>query len=170
MQAWSDTTGKADTADFGGTAGTITLGMNLGALGLVFESSDYTLATATFPLKLGTGGITTVGNANITSTAGVNIALVGAQAWNVTSDTLTVSSPTATGGFALSLTGAGNHALSGIISGSGSITKNSTVTGLDPYGDVVFTAVPEPATWEAGVLLVGMAGWHLRRWTVRRTA
>ncbi len=128
LQAWSDTTGKADTADFGGTAGIVTLGTNLGALGLVFESSGYTLATASFPVKLGTGGITAAGDTSITSTSGVNVTLVGAQAWNVTNGTLTVSSPTATGGFALSLTGAGNHTLSGIISGTGSIAKNSTGT------------------------------------------
>jgi hypothetical protein len=42
--AWSDTTGTSDIANFGGTAGTVTQGTNLGALGLSFTTTGYTIA------------------------------------------------------------------------------------------------------------------------------
>ena len=45
-----------------------------------------------------------------------------------------------------------------------------TVSGLDSFGNLTFTAVPEPATWAVGVLLVGMAGWQFRRRSARRAA
>ena len=45
-----------------------------------------------------------------------------------------------------------------------------TATGLDSFGDVLFAPVPEPATWAAGVLMVGVAGWQFRRRTARRAA
>ena len=38
-----------------------------------------------------------------------------------------------------------------------------SATGLDSFGDVNFTAVPEPATVLSGLLLVGAAGWRKRR-------
>src|SRR5690349_15787119 len=42
--AWTDTAGAADVASFGGTSGTVTLGTNLGALGVVFTAPGYTIS------------------------------------------------------------------------------------------------------------------------------
>ena len=50
---WTDNTGANDTATFGGTAGTVTLNTNLGALGMVFTTAGYTFS-GTGILKLGT--------------------------------------------------------------------------------------------------------------------
>ncbi len=53
----------------------------------------------------------------------------------------------------------------------GEISLNGfSATGLDSFGNVLFTAVPEPATWAAGALLAGVAAWHFRRRNVRRVA
>lgn len=40
-----------------------------------------------------------------------------------------------------------------------------TATGLDSFGDVIFsgTAVPEPSTWAAGFLMLGVLGYSQRR-------
>ena len=54
--AWPNTT--ANTADFSGTAGTVTLGSAITAGGLIFDTAGYTVATSTFALTLGTNGIT----------------------------------------------------------------------------------------------------------------
>ncbi len=49
---WTDTTGTADVASFGGTAGAVTLNTSLGALGLVFSTPGYTIS-GTGTLKSG---------------------------------------------------------------------------------------------------------------------
>ena len=134
LQAWTDTAGTTDTADFAGTAGTVTLGANLGALGLVFDTTGYTLATSAFTLNLGTGGITN--NAAAATITG-KLNLVGAQSWTNAGTTLTVSAATNNNGFLLTLAGSGAHAISGVISGTGDLTKTdagtATLSGTNSY-------------------------------------
>ncbi len=55
--AWATNTISGDSAVFAGTAGTVTLGTNINALGLTFNTTGYTIAGSTFTLALGTGGI-----------------------------------------------------------------------------------------------------------------
>lgn len=135
LRAWSDIAGTTDTADFGGTAGAVTLGTNLGVLGLIFEVGGYTLSTGSNTLKLGSGGISTAAGSS-----GMNgsVTLAGAQAWNVASgSTLTVGAKVDTNGFALNLASAGTTTLTSVISGSGSLTKTGegalTITGDCTY-------------------------------------
>ncbi|MGC3989742.1 MAG: autotransporter-associated beta strand repeat-containing protein [Chthoniobacteraceae bacterium] len=109
-QAWTDTTGTADTATFGGTAGTVTLGASLGAQGLIFTKTGYTIALGANTLSLGSAGIDASALASGTTTisGSGSLALVAAQTWNVgTGATLSVSS---------------------VISGSGSLNKSGTGT------------------------------------------
>jgi hypothetical protein len=53
---WIDSTGTVDTATFGGT---VTLGSNLGALGLIFTTPGYTMAggAGPFTVSLGASGV-----------------------------------------------------------------------------------------------------------------
>ena len=129
-QPWTDTTGTADTAIFGGTTGgTVTLNTSLGALGLNFNLDGYTVATDVNVLTLGTGGITTnyaVGGASTVSGAGV-LLLAGNQAWNAaTGTTLNVAAPIANAGYTITTAGAGTENLSGALSGTGGLTIAGT--------------------------------------------
>jgi autotransporter-associated beta strand protein len=130
--AWSDTTGTTDIATFAGTAGTVTLGTNLGALGLIFGTTGYTVALGGNTLSLGTSGIDasnlTSGTTTISGTGGVSLG--GAQSWTVgTGATLAVSS---------------------VIGGSGPLTKAGagtlTLTGANTYSG--------GTTLSAGTLLI----------------
>ncbi|MEY3896141.1 MAG: hypothetical protein RLZZ214_1661 [Verrucomicrobiota bacterium] len=107
--AWADTTGLLDTATFGGSAGTVTLGTNLGAKGLVFGTTGYTITGST--LTLGVSGIDASALSSGTTTISSNVALAnGNQAWNVGSGaTLAFNTGTFTRstGATLNLSGAG---------------------------------------------------------------
>lgn len=74
MQSW--TGGSADTAVFGGTAGTVTLGAPITTGGLVFNSSGYTIAGGGNTLTLG-GSNTIAGNYVTTTATTLNVALGG---------------------------------------------------------------------------------------------
>ena len=152
-QTWTDSTGTADIATFGGTAGTVTLNSSLGALGLVFTTTGYTITGAN-TLSLGASGLDasalTSGTTALQNGTGAGVvAMVANQAWNVgTGATVVVgasSNPTTTttavvggvtGAFTLTKNGAGALVLEGggNDSFSGGLTINagtvsSTVTG-----------------------------------------
>ena len=79
--AWSATTGTSDVAVFGGTAGTVTLGTNLNALGLVFNTPGYTVTGNT--LSLGASGIDASAVTSGTTTVSSNLSLSGGQYWKI---------------------------------------------------------------------------------------
>ena len=113
-QAWT----SADSAIFGTTAGTVTLGTDITAQGLTFSVDGYTLTGST--LTLG-GGITANGSATISS----GITLGAASSWSVANTkTLTVSG-TIGGGFALTKSGEGTLALNAANTFSGGLTLSS---------------------------------------------
>lgn len=78
---WATNTTTGDTAVFAGTAGTVTLGAAINALGLQFTTEGYTLTGGT--LGLGRGGIDASALTSGTTTIGSNLLLSGAQQWNV---------------------------------------------------------------------------------------
>lgn len=147
--AWSATTGLLNIATFGGTAGTVTLGTNLGAKGLVFGAAGYTITGST--LTLGTSGINASGLSSGTTTISSNLTLAsGGQAWNVGAGStlaLTTGTFTHSAGATLNLSGAGTVAASmtgvsntnGILGswatvGSGTSTRYATLSGGNLIG------------------------------------
>ncbi|MGA2443220.1 MAG: autotransporter-associated beta strand repeat-containing protein, partial [Tepidisphaeraceae bacterium] len=91
---WTDNTGANDTATFGGTAGTVTLNTNLGALGVVFTTAGY-MFSGTGILELGT--TTAASNGIDTSAVGTgaetlgNIDVGSNQTWNISSAVVNVA-------------------------------------------------------------------------------
>ena len=134
---WATNTIAGDTAIFAGTAGTVTLGTNINALGLTFNTTGYTLGLNGNTLALGTGGINasalSSGTTTISGTGDVNLA--AAQAWNVgTGATLNVSS-VVSGANLLTKSGAGTLILSGANTNTGSlVVAGGTLTLSNTLG------------------------------------
>ncbi|RXT55816.1 hypothetical protein B6S44_06890 [Bosea sp. Tri-44] len=123
----------------GGT--TITAGSIIAANNAAFGTGLVTLNGGI----LATTGARTLGN---------NVSLTSSSAIRVLNATATFSGGIATGGHALSLDGAGNGIISGVISGSGPVTKSGTGTftlsGANTYTGATLV--------DAGTLLAGAAG------------
>jgi autotransporter-associated beta strand protein len=123
---WTDTAGTADIAIFGGTAGTVTLGQNLGALGLVFNTTGYTIAAGANTLTLGSSGINASALTSGTTTISGNVALAANQSWNVgLGATLAASAGISGSTFGINKTGYGTLTLTG----ANTYTGTTTVTG-----------------------------------------
>jgi autotransporter-associated beta strand protein len=173
-QAWTPNTTTDNTAVLAGTAGTVTLGEGINALGLQATTTGYTVALAGNTLSLGAGGLdasTLTGGTTTISGTGT-VALTGVQPWNVGSGaTVAVSSVIGGPGITLTKTGAGTLALSGgnsytgttaIQGGTIAITANnnlgtSAVT-LDGGTLQVTLANTSTATTNTHVTTVGAAG------------
>ncbi len=89
-------------------------------------------------LTVGAGGITNnSANTILLDFVGTGLTLGAAQTWNAAAGALNVTSNVVNGGFLLTVAGASNTALSGVISGTGGITKNGagtlTITGTNNY-------------------------------------
>lgn len=141
---WTDTDGTGTVATFGGTTGTVSLGSNLGALGMVFTTAGYTLqsgAGGPFTLTLGASGIdaSTLTTGTTTLAANMNLTLAADQTWAAgTGSTLTVNAPI-TGTNAISKTGGGvlllggaNTAFSGAVNVKGGVVR---ITASNNLGD-----------------------------------
>ncbi|HYO07636.1 MAG TPA: autotransporter-associated beta strand repeat-containing protein, partial [Tepidisphaeraceae bacterium] len=80
--AWTDTTGTVDIASFGGAAGSVNLAAALGARGLVFSTSGYSIGGSNV-LTLGDAGINLASLNSGTTTIGASVALGASQNWSV---------------------------------------------------------------------------------------
>ena len=137
--AWTDTTGTADTAIFGGGAGgAVTLGANVGALGMTFNTSGYTISGGGNTLKLGGAG-SAISDSGVlspgTTTISAPISLVGgSQTWTIGSGATLVDSGTLSGtvkitkagvGGTLTLAGSNTGYSGGISTGPGILNINN---------------------------------------------
>ncbi|MEO8614728.1 MAG: autotransporter-associated beta strand repeat-containing protein [Luteolibacter sp.] len=110
---------NADTANFGGTADTVTLGTSLNAAGLVFTTTGYTIAGGANTLTIGASGIDASALSSGTTTISGAITMSGNQAWNVgTGSALSMTGAVNGGGTDSTKTGAGTLNLSGGTSAS----------------------------------------------------
>jgi len=128
--AWTDTTGTADTGTFAGTAGTVTVGTNLGALGLIFNTAGYTIASGTNTLTLGSSGIDASALSSGTTTISGNLALGANQSWNVGSGSALSVSAVVSGAFGITNSGSGTLTLSGANTYTGGTTVNAGVVSV----------------------------------------
>jgi autotransporter-associated beta strand protein len=129
-----DSSRSGDTAVFQGDSGTVNVNTAISAASMLFSSAGYTLGGSALTLT-GTGTTLT---ANQSAAINSAITLAAAQQWTVaSSSTLTLGGTVALGGYALTVTGDGNTTESGVISGTGSLTKSGTgtlsLTATDTY-------------------------------------
>ena len=204
--SWSDTATTGGTTGVVPTSGdsavfnqssvsgneTVQLAGNQSITGMTFNNTGTTLidaSTATsWTLTNGTGGITIASTAGAVtlgnSTNIVNVALSGNQSWtnNSTANTFTdVNGITNTGNttaFALTLGGAGNFALQGVISNGGTVgtvgltqggTGTTTLSGANSYTGATtvnsgtlaltnyFTSTTSPLVMGGGTLNLSMS-------------
>lgn len=124
-------------ATFGGTPGMVTLGEDIAVKLITFASSSYTI-TGGHELDLKDGFLLQSGVTDGLVTVGA-IKLSKDQSWTVTDAgaLLTLSSPVALEGKAITVAGAGNVWSSGGLSGAGTLSKTGsgtlTLTGLNAF-------------------------------------
>ncbi|BCU79727.1 autotransporter-associated beta strand repeat-containing protein [Luteolibacter sp. LG18] len=162
---WTDTVSYADTATFGGTAGTVTLSGTLAAKGLVFTAPGYTLSGGT--LTLGPSGIDASALSSGTTALTGGLTLSSGQSWNVgTGSTLALSGGTFTrnGKAVLTLSGAGTvtSSLTGLsaltnnilgpwaIVGTGTSARYATVNGSSIVGGTYAASGGSPVIGTTG--------------------
>jgi fibronectin-binding autotransporter adhesin len=117
--------------------GLIFLGTNAAATTLQAGGTNRTLALAGTGITVNSGaGAVTIGSA--TGGQQVAVTLGADQSWtNNSANALTVVNNVANGAFLLNLAGTGNSTLSGVVSGTGGLTKSgagtSTLSGANTY-------------------------------------
>ena len=120
---WAGTTRLAVNVDIGGPARTWTFDNTAGAF--VISGAAFTLSD----------GLTN--NSTATQTINNAITLTLAQTWNAASGNLVFGGNIANGGFLLTIGGGSNTSASGIISGTGGLTKSGagtlTLSGANTY-------------------------------------
>src|SRR5439155_7961584 len=119
--AWTDTTGTVDIASFGGSAGSITLGANLGAVGLIFSAPGYTLNGGANTLTVGAGGIDASAAPTGTTTIAAGLSVAADQSWNVAGPATVAVSSSVSGTGNITKTGLGTLTLAGV---NGALTGN----------------------------------------------
>ncbi|MFN7341139.1 MAG: beta strand repeat-containing protein, partial [Opitutia bacterium] len=131
-------------------SGTVTLGDAISASSLIFSVDGFTVAASANPIHTLSlaSGITADGDATVSAL----LAFTGNQTWTVSAGkTLTVSGNIANGSRLLSLSGDGTSAISGILSGTGGLSKSGT-GALTLSGANTFTGT---TTIAAGSLVLG---------------
>lgn len=131
------------------------LGANMSLAGVVMnDAGSVTLHDDGNILTLGAGGIR-VNNGSGAVAFNNDILLGAAQTWtNGSANAITFAGSVANGGFALTVSGAGNMVASGTLSGSGALTKAGTGT-LSFTGGSTYTG---GTTISAGTLVIGGTG------------
>lgn len=139
MKAWSNA--GNDTAIFGGTGGTVTLGAAITAGGLTFNSTGYTLAGDGHTLTL--GGAVTVTNTGTLALLQTDLALAAAVSFVGAGNlTLDAAANVSGGGFAVSKSGTGTLTLAGTITDAGLLTVSGGVTDLSgSYTRTIYSSV-----------------------------
>lgn len=135
-----------------GTAGVVTLGSAITVGTLTFNpafAGNYTIAPTAAEVLTINGGI----NANDSVTITADILLGGAQSWTVAATKLLTVGNVNNGGNLLTITGAGNTTIGGILSGVGGLTKTLGGT-LNLTGANTYTGV---STINAGAVILGSA-------------
>jgi hypothetical protein len=136
-QSWATNTTSGDTAVFAGTAGTVTLGTNINALGLQFTTTGYTITPGGNTLTVGASGIDASTLSSGTTALG-NVSISGNQNWTVgTGATLSTGtiSRTAGSGSTLTLSNTGTFSTSTTDSSNGIIGGWAVIkTGASSYG------------------------------------
>ena len=128
--------------------------LSLGAISFAGGASAFTLGGAgTYTISTAAG--ITNSSAN-TQTINNAIDLGAAQTWTASAGALTFGGAIDTKGFALTIDGAANTTMSGVIIGSGSLTKNGAGTlTLSGAADNTFTGT---TTVNAGTVLLAKTG------------
>lgn len=127
MKAWNNA--GNDTAIFGGTGGTVTLGTAITAGGLTFNSTGYTLAGGGHSLTL--GGVVTVTPAGTLALLQTNLTLASNLSITGAGDlTLDAANAVSAGGFAFSKGGAGTLTLAGMVAEAGQLNVSGGVLNL----------------------------------------
>jgi autotransporter-associated beta strand protein len=143
--------GTADITFGGSNRLTPDMDANWSISSLTFDSGAgaFTLgSTGGFTLTIQGGGVTN--NSTSTETIDNAITLGAAQTWNATSGNLSFGGNIDNGGFLLTISGGSNTSSSGVISGSGGLTKNEAGT-LALSGPSTYTGA---TTINAGSLFV----------------
>jgi autotransporter-associated beta strand protein len=97
---------------------------------IIFSGTGYTI-TVSNPLAIGSGGINTQasGTNTFTGASGPGIFLIGTESFTtISGSTLIINTPIDNVGFGLTLTGAGNTMLNGVLSDTGGLTVSGTGT------------------------------------------
>ena len=138
----------------GNTQTTNVLDQNLSANRLTFDANAGSFVVGGgSTLTLGTGGIAINSNNNQTMTA--NLAAGATTSWlNNGTGVFTAAGTVDTGGFQITVGGAGNSVYGGAISGTGGLTKNGNGT-VTLTGNNTFTGVSNVLS---GALVVGPGG------------
>ncbi len=131
--------GVADIGSFGavapGNSTVPSVNLNASISNIVFNSgaSTYTFGGA----AVLTVGATIQNNSASIQTINTSLALARAQTWTANTGNLAFGGPINNGGFALTIAGAANTSIAGIVSGSGALNKSGngalTITGANSY-------------------------------------
>lgn len=127
MKAWNNA--GNDTAIFGGTGGTVTLGSAITAGGLTFNSTGYTLAGGGQSLTL--GGVVSVATAGTLALLQTDLTFASNVSFTGAGDlTLDAANAVSAGGFSFSKSGAGTLNLAGTVADAGQLNVSAGVLNL----------------------------------------
>lgn len=122
---WTDNSANgADTATFQGAAGTVTMNSTLSALGLTFQTTNYTVS-GTGTLTLGSAGIDASALSSGTTILGVNTSLAANQTWTIGSGSAVRVNSVLSGSGGLAKSGNGTLAINATSSYLGNTTLNA---------------------------------------------